>query len=223
MKKFFFILLIMISMMFFAVSCSNDKKSDLTDDANADTEESDSEAGADSDDSSDTGLDGLDDEGDNKGGEENTGDDELTTDEEVSDGSEQADGEETDDGENSDDAETTDGSEPANDDETNNGNNGSTDPCEPNKCLNDEHSDGICTPYPSEAELYSCGCAADASGNEYMWYSGKCYKVVSKNKCQLLAEIALETFPVPVWTGTVLEFVCHCFADFCLATWEPEP
>ena len=96
------------------------------------------------------------------------------------------------------------------------------DPCDPNKCLNDAHSDGICTPYPSEAELYSCGCVADADNNNYQWYSGKCYKVVSQHRCQLLAKLAEESFPLPDWATSALEFVCYCFSpDTCLALWEP--
>ena len=94
------------------------------------------------------------------------------------------------------------------------------DPCEPNICPEAEHSDGVCTPSTEHAEGFYCGCVSDLLG-EYLWYDGKCRQVVSRHRCEQLAQLAEETFPIPDWASTALEFVCHCFSDTCVVTWEP--
>ena len=95
------------------------------------------------------------------------------------------------------------------------------DPCNPNQCLNDEHSDGVCTATEAGAEeLFTCGCVSGILGN-YMWYDGQCRQVVTKHQCELLAEFVEENFGVPEWVTDVVEFVCHCFTDECVIIWEP--
>ncbi len=95
------------------------------------------------------------------------------------------------------------------------------DPCNPNKCLEDDHSDGVCTAAEAGSEeLFTCGCVSDILGN-YTWYDGKCRQVVTKHQCQQLAEFVQATFGVPDWVTNVVEFVCHCFTDECVIIWEP--
>ena len=85
------------------------------------------------------------------------------------------------------------------------------DPCNPNQCLNDENSDGVCT---IEGDSYSCGCIDD-----YLWYEGECKKVVTQSFCATLAQIL-------GFEGTLAELVeavCYCFsADQCVIEVEIE-
>ena len=104
------------------------------------------------------------------------------------------------------------------------GDTASTDPCNPNKCLEDDHSDGVCT--ANEAvllgdELFTCGCESGSLEN-YMWYDGKCRQVVTKHQCQELAEYVQANYSVPEWVADVEEFVCHCTDDSCVVIWEAE-
>lgn len=213
MKKLFFVLLMIISAMFFAVACGGEDP-DTVNAPKADTDKGTADLGAkaDSDDEADTDL-------TDSGDEANSGDETDSTDDEANTGNGEDEGDtDTDTG----DIDTGDTDAETGDTDTGDTDTGTVDPCNPNKCLNDEHSDGICTPYPSEAELYSCGCVPDANNNNYQWYSGKCYKVVSQHRCQILAKLAEESFPIPDWATSALEFVCYCFSpDSCLALWEP--
>lgn len=96
-------------------------------------------------------------------------------------------------------------------------------PCEsdPNPCSDAEHSTGICTHSTDHEEGFYCDCADDFLGS-YQWYKGQCRRVVSKHRCEQLATLAEQSFPIPDWASTALEFVCYCFSpDTCLALWEP--
>ena len=96
-----------------------------------------------------------------------------------------------------------------------------SDPCNPNKCLEDEHSDGVCT-VEVEEDSYSCGCKNDILGNEYMWYEDQCHMVVTPDQCRMFAEtVASIIGGVPDWVTDVVEWVCHCFTESeCVITWE---
>lgn len=220
MKKFGFILLMMISTMFFAIACGDSESNEINADNESETGPIDGELGGQcypnktcndgfvcdennvcvekpeelTDDNS--GLPASDDDNDSDELENDDNDAELDDDADLP-------VDDTDD-------------EGLSDEDVVAG-----DPCEPNVCLDAEHSDGICTPSSEYEEGFFCGCVADILGS-YQWYNGKCRKVISKHRCEQLAQLAEEAFPIPDWASTALEFVCYCFSpDTCLALWEP--
>lgn len=225
MKKFCFILLVIISTVFFVAACGDSENSELGTDTASETDD-DTEASTVMGEldgecyPNRTCNDGLVCDVEKNVCIADPGN--LTDDSDESDSADSADsaddtdltdsGDLTEDGD-SDDEESNDDEEPA----------VVVNPCEsdPNPCTDAEHSDGICTPSTEHEEGFYCGCVSDLLGN-YQWYNGKCRRVVSKHRCEQLAQLAEESFPIPEWASTALEFVCYCFSpDTCLALWEP--
>jgi len=224
MKKVCFIFVIFAA-LFLTVACDKNNKSttnelndedavdtaDDTDAADSDKADSDKTDSADSSDTTDSGDTTNDGDPADSSDTENDGDTtdsgDTTNDGDTADtGDTTNDGDADDSGDTVNDGDVDDTGDEENDEDTVT----ETDPCNPNLCLADEHSDGICT--VEEGDTYSCGCVSGMLGN-YMWYEGQCRLVVTKTFCRQLAEDVQDYLEIPDWVTDVVEFVCYCFTE----------
>ena len=54
-----------------------------------------------------------------------------------------------------------------------------------------------------------------------MWYNEQCRLIVTETQCRKFAKtVAAALGGVPDYVTDVVEWVCYCFTDGCVITWE---